>query len=73
VAQEVGRFNAYVVDYMPCKEKDKFLASFAANNKGQIWKADSAENLVSIFESVATSMDYSYNRRVEIDVYGIEK
>ena len=60
VAQEAGRFNAYVIDYLSGKEKDKFLSSFAAANNGQIWKANSAENLVSIFESVATSMDYSY-------------
>jgi len=60
VAQDAGRFNAYVIDYLSGKEKDKFLSSFAANNKGQIWKANSAENLVPIFESVASSMDYSY-------------
>ena len=60
VAKEAGRFNAYVIDYLSGKEKDPFLSSFAAANRGQIWKADSAEKLVPIFESVASSLDYSY-------------
>lgn len=32
----------------------------SACNRGKIWKAKSEENLVSIFESVATTMDYAY-------------
>jgi len=60
VAQEAGRFNAYVIDYLRGDKKDEFLTSFAAKNNGQIWKAKTEEHLVSIFESVATSMDYSY-------------
>ena len=60
VAKEAGRFNAYVIDYLSGKGKDPFLSSFAAANRGQIWKADSAEKLVPIFESVASSLDYFY-------------
>jgi OOP family OmpA-OmpF porin len=59
-AQGVGRFNAYAIDYMPDPRTNTFLASFANQNRGQVWKATSEENLVSVFESVATTMDYSY-------------
>jgi len=59
-AQGAGKFNAYVVDYIDGPKANKFLAKFANDNHGKSWKAKSEENLVSIFESVATSMDYSY-------------
>jgi outer membrane protein OmpA-like peptidoglycan-associated protein len=59
-AQGVERFNAYAIDYMPGSATDKFLASFASQNRGQIWKATSETNLVSIFESVASKMQYYY-------------
>jgi len=58
--QGIGKFNAYAVDYMPTTDTNKFLTKFAKDNRGQIWKAKSEANLVSIFESVATSMDYAY-------------
>jgi len=59
-AQGVGKFSAFAVDYMESPETNKFLTKFAKDNSGQIWKAKSEANLVSIFESVATTMDYSY-------------
>jgi len=59
-AQEAGRFDAYAIDYMPGATSDKFLASFAAKNSGQIWKATSEANLVPIFQSVASKMEYYY-------------
>jgi outer membrane protein OmpA-like peptidoglycan-associated protein len=55
-----GRFNAYAIDYMPGAKTNRFLTSFATQNRGQIWKATSEEHLVSIFESVATTLDHSY-------------
>jgi outer membrane protein OmpA-like peptidoglycan-associated protein len=54
------RFNAYAIDYMPVKTTDKFLTTFAERNHGQIWKATSETNLVPIFQSVASKMQYYY-------------
>ncbi|MGC2062305.1 MAG: OmpA family protein [Thermodesulfovibrionales bacterium] len=53
-------FNAYAVDYMPDTAKDKLLTEFAERNHGQIWKATSETNLVPIFQSVASKMQYYY-------------
>jgi outer membrane protein OmpA-like peptidoglycan-associated protein len=59
-AQGVGKFNAYAIDYIEGPDTNKFLTKFAKDNHGKIWKARSEQNLVSIFESVATTMDYAY-------------
>ncbi|NJC88879.1 MAG: VWA domain-containing protein [Desulfuromonas sp.] len=59
-AQELARFDAYAIDYMPGSTTDKFLAAFAARNRGTIWKATSETNLVPIFQSVASKMQYYY-------------
>lgn len=59
-AQGVERFNAYTIDYMPGADKNKLLVDFAVNNNGQAWKADSETNLVPIFQSVASKMNYYY-------------
>lgn len=59
-AKEVGAFSAFAVDYMEALEVDKFLSNFATQNGGQIWKAKSETNLVSIFQSVASKMQYLY-------------
>jgi outer membrane protein OmpA-like peptidoglycan-associated protein len=59
-AQGLQHFNAYAIDYMPGPATDTFLSSFATRNRGQIWKAKSEENLVPIFESVASKMQYYY-------------
>jgi len=59
-AQGVGPFNAYAIDFMPGAGKDRFLTKFTSQNKGQIWKAASTANLVPIFQSVASTMQYYY-------------
>jgi outer membrane protein OmpA-like peptidoglycan-associated protein/Mg-chelatase subunit ChlD len=56
----LARFNAYSIDYMPGPEIDKFLKKFAEDNHGEIWKATSETNLVPIFQSVASKMQYYY-------------
>jgi outer membrane protein OmpA-like peptidoglycan-associated protein len=56
----LSRFNAYAIDYMPVETTDKFLTTFAEQNHGQIWKATSEANLVPIFQSVASKMQYYY-------------
>jgi outer membrane protein OmpA-like peptidoglycan-associated protein len=58
--QGKGRFNAYAIDFMPGPGKDRFLSRFAGDNHGQIWKAESAANLIPIFQSVASTMQYYY-------------
>lgn len=60
VAQGIGSFNAYAIDFMPRPEKDKFLADFSSENRGEIWKAEAAANLIPIFQSVAATMQYYY-------------
>ncbi|MDH4101011.1 MAG: OmpA family protein [Nitrospirota bacterium] len=59
-AKGAAGFNAYAIDFMPVADTDKFLSEFADQNKGQIWKATSETNLVPIFQSVASRMQYSY-------------
>jgi len=59
-AQGMEGFNAYAIDYMQGVETDKFLARFAGENRGQIWKAETESNLVEIFQSVASRMQYYY-------------
>jgi len=59
-AHGLARFNAYAIDYMPGPSTDKFLSAFAARNRGTIWKATSETNLVPIFQSVASKMQYYY-------------
>jgi len=59
-AQGMTLFNAYAIDFIEGPKKDKFLTEFTSENRGQIWKAESASNLFSIFQSVATIMQYYY-------------
>jgi len=59
-AKGIKRFNVYAIDYMERPATDKFLTRFATENSGQIWKAKSETNLVPIFQSVASKMQYYY-------------
>ena len=59
-AQKLKGFNAYAIDYMPSSYTDKFLSEFAGQNRGQVWKARSENNLVGIFQDVASKMQYYY-------------
>jgi outer membrane protein OmpA-like peptidoglycan-associated protein len=59
-AQGIERFNAYAIDYMPGYSTNKFLSSFASQHNGQIWKATAEDNLVTIFESVASQLQHYY-------------
>ncbi len=59
-AEGIGRFQAYGIDYMPGAEKDQFLTQFTEGHSGEIWKATSETNLVPIFQSVASKMQYYY-------------
>jgi outer membrane protein OmpA-like peptidoglycan-associated protein/Mg-chelatase subunit ChlD len=59
-AHGIENFEAYVVDYMPGKKMDKFLKSFVETHQGKIWKAQSASELLPIFQSFSTTLLYRY-------------
>ncbi|MBP1728652.1 MAG: OmpA/MotB domain protein [Deltaproteobacteria bacterium] len=59
-AQKLTGFNAFAIDYMESKKADKFLTTFATQNRGQIWKADAESNLVTVFQNVASKMQFFY-------------
>jgi outer membrane protein OmpA-like peptidoglycan-associated protein/Mg-chelatase subunit ChlD len=59
-AQKLQGFNAFAIDYMPGKYIDEFLSKFVGLYNGQVWKAESEANIVSIFQSVASRMLYYY-------------
>jgi outer membrane protein OmpA-like peptidoglycan-associated protein len=59
-AQNLQGFNAFAIDYMPGKYIDDFLSKFVGLYNGQVWKAESEANIVSIFQSVASRMLYYY-------------
>lgn len=59
-AKGLKGFNVYAIDYMDRPATDKFLTRLAGDNSGQVWKATSETNLVSIFQSVASKMMHYY-------------
>ncbi len=59
-AKSLERFNVYAIDYMDRPGTDSFLTKFSKDNSGQIWKATSESSIVSIFQSVASQMQYYY-------------
>lgn len=60
VAKGLDQFSVYAIDYMERPATDKFLTKLAGDNNGQIWKATSETGIVSIFQSVASKMQYYY-------------
>jgi len=59
-ASMVGSFKAFAIDYMPSYSINDFLEQFTRWYHGQVWKARSDNNLVSIFQEVASKMEYYY-------------
>jgi outer membrane protein OmpA-like peptidoglycan-associated protein len=59
-AAGVENFEIFAVDYMPGKKIDPFLKSFADAHHGQVWKANSASELLPIFQSFSTTLFYRY-------------
>jgi outer membrane protein OmpA-like peptidoglycan-associated protein len=53
-------FNVFAIDYLEGQAPGKFLAEFARQSNGQVFKARSEANLVPIFQSVASKMQYYY-------------
>ena len=59
-AAGIENFEVYSVDYMPGKNIDPFLKSFAEAHNGQVWKATSSSELLPIFKSFSTALFYRY-------------
>ncbi len=59
-ADAAGKFNAYVIDYMPGAEPNKDLAKFADAHHGKIWKTQSVTDMVPIWEKLALTIDFAY-------------
>lgn len=59
-AAGVENLEVFAVDYMPGKKIDPFLKSFADAHQGQVWKANSASELLPIFQSFSTTLFYRY-------------
>ena len=59
-AHGIRNLEVFAVDYMPRKKMDKFLKSFAETHDGQIWKAQSASELLPVFKSFSTTLLYRY-------------
>jgi outer membrane protein OmpA-like peptidoglycan-associated protein len=59
-AKELKNFSAYAIDFMPSEAKNQFLNTFSEANGGKTWKATSATNLLSIFNSISTTLLHQY-------------
>ncbi len=59
-AQGIPNFAAYCVDFMPAKTTDAFLKTFALEHNGHIWKAQSAAQLLPIFNSFSSTLLHRY-------------
>lgn len=59
-AEGLKNFNTYAIDFMPTEKKDVFLNAFAEATGGKCWKADSAANLLPIFQDISTTLMYQY-------------
>jgi Mg-chelatase subunit ChlD len=59
-AHGIRNLEVFAVDYMPSKKRNKFLKSFTEDHNGQIWKAQSASELLPIFQSFSTTLLYRY-------------
>ncbi len=59
-AQGIPNFSVLAVDYMPTPQIDPFLGQLAASHAGRAWKATSADQLLPIFQSFASTMLHRY-------------
>lgn len=59
-SQGVGKFNAFAIDFRESPKTDEFLTKFATDNHGKIWKAKSNVDLMTTWNTISTTLDYSY-------------
>jgi outer membrane protein OmpA-like peptidoglycan-associated protein len=59
-AMNIDNFTVYAIDYTEKPTLDEFLKQFAENHNGRIWKAGTAGELVTIFDSFANSLLHRY-------------
>jgi outer membrane protein OmpA-like peptidoglycan-associated protein len=60
MAQGIKGLSAYAIDYMPDPYPNTFLSEFTDMTHGKIWKAKTENDLVGIFQEVASKMLYYY-------------
>ena len=53
-------YEVITIDYMPGEGLDPFLFGFAAEHRGQTWKAREETNLVPIFQEVTSRLQHHY-------------
>jgi outer membrane protein OmpA-like peptidoglycan-associated protein/Mg-chelatase subunit ChlD len=58
--RDLRRFQAFGVDYMPEEKTDEFLAGFAAERNGRVWKARAAYELGPIFQAFKSTLLHRY-------------
>jgi outer membrane protein OmpA-like peptidoglycan-associated protein len=56
----ITKFQVFCIDYTPAERTDPFLARFARNHHGRIWKARSAPELVPIFQDFKSTLEHKY-------------
>jgi outer membrane protein OmpA-like peptidoglycan-associated protein/Mg-chelatase subunit ChlD len=59
-AEGISNFEVFCVDYMPGAKTNRFLKAFAEDNRGRIWKATTATELMPIFQAFSTTLLYRY-------------
>jgi len=60
MAEGIPNFEAYCIDYMPRRNMNRFLKYFAEAHGGRIWKAESATELLPIFQAFTSTLLYRY-------------
>lgn len=60
MAQVIPNFSAYAFDFTEKKSMDFFLKSFSEAHNGRIWKAESASELIPIFQSFSSVLIHQY-------------
>jgi hypothetical protein len=59
-AQGLTNLRVFAIDYMPDPKIDPFLAAFTAQNHGQVRKAGTGADLLTLFRQFASRLDQYY-------------
>jgi outer membrane protein OmpA-like peptidoglycan-associated protein len=63
----IKKFEAYAIDYMPREKPDEFLANFARDHRGRLWKARSASELGPVFQAFKNAIFHKYVLTFELE------
>jgi outer membrane protein OmpA-like peptidoglycan-associated protein len=56
----INKYQAFCTDYMPGEKTDAFLANFARDHGGRIWKARAASEILPIFQDFKSTILFKY-------------